>query len=55
MASPGQKRGSYRDVMASFDGNNKCARCHDKGIETDECVLQKDLIHKVRKIQQIVQ
>ena len=28
--------------MAIFDGHVKCARCRDKGIGTDPCVLKKD-------------
>ena len=28
--------------MASFDGHFKCARCRDKGVEEDTCVLKKD-------------
>ena len=28
--------------MASFDGHMKCARCRDKGIGEDYCVLKKD-------------
>ena len=40
--SPGQKRGTCGHVMASFDGHMKCARCRDKGIGEDYCVLKKD-------------
>ena len=40
MASPGQKRSSCRHVMAGFDGRDKCARCSDKDIEVDPCVLK---------------
>ena len=28
--------------MASFDGHLKCARCWDKGVGEDNCVLKKD-------------
>ena len=28
--------------MAIFDGHLKCARCHDKGVGEDNCVLKKD-------------
>ena len=28
--------------MASFDGHFKCARCRDKGVGEDACVLKKD-------------
>ena len=42
MSSPGQKRGTCGHVMASFDGHMKCARCRDKGVGEDNCVLKKD-------------
>ena len=42
MSSPGQKRGTCGHVMASFDGHLKCARCRDKGVGEDYCVLKKD-------------
>ena len=42
MSSPGQKRGTCGHVMASFDGHFKCARCRDKGVGEDACVLKKD-------------
>ena len=42
MSSPGQKRGTCAHVMASFDGHLKCARCRDKGVGEDNCVLKKD-------------
>ena len=42
MSSPGQKRGTCGHVMASFDGHYKCARCRDKGVGDDNCVLKKD-------------
>ena len=29
-------------VMASFDGHSKCARCRDKGVGEDNCILKKD-------------
>ena len=38
--SPGQKRGMC-DHMAVFDGHLKCARCRDKGVGDDLCVLKK--------------
>ena len=28
--------------MASFDGHLKCARCQDKGVGEDNCILKKD-------------
>ena len=44
MASPGdekgQRRGSCSHVMASFD-LHKCARCRDKLVGEDDCVLKK--------------
>ena len=42
MFSPGQKRGTCGHVMAIFDGHLKCARCRDKGVGEDDCVLKKD-------------
>ena len=45
MASPndkkGQQQGSCGHVMASFDSHDKCARCCDKLIGEDDCVLKK--------------
>ena len=42
MSSPGQKRGTCGHVMVSFDGHSKCARCRDKGVGEEDCVLKKD-------------
>ena len=42
MSSPGQRRGTCGHFMASFDGHLKCARCCDKGVGEDNCVLKKD-------------
>ena len=42
MSSPGQKRSKCGHVIASFDGHFKCARCRDKGVGEDACVLKKD-------------
>ena len=42
MLSPGQKRGTCGHVMAIFDGHLKCARCQDKGVGEDNCILKKD-------------
>ena len=39
---PGQKRGTCGHIMARFDGHLKCARCRDKGVGEDKCVLKKD-------------
>ena len=44
MLSPGQKRSTCGHVMASFDGHVKCARCRNKGVGEDACVLKKDCI-----------
>ena len=41
MSSPGQKRGTCGHVIAVFDGHLKCARCRDKGVGDDPCVLKK--------------
>ena len=41
MSSPGQKRGTCGHVMAIFDGHLKCARCRDKRVGEDNCVLKK--------------
>ena len=45
MASPsdrkGQQRGSCGHVMANFDLHDKCARCREKLIGEDDCVLKK--------------
>ena len=37
----GQRRGSCGHVMASFDLQERCARCCDKLIGEDDCVLDK--------------
>ena len=42
MSSPGQKKGMCGHVMAVFDGHLKCARCRDKGVGDDPCVLKCD-------------
>ena len=56
MSSPGQKHGTYGHVMASFDGHFKCARCRDKGVGEDACVLKKDcIVCKEFTSQQILQ
>ena len=45
MASPserkGQGRGSCGHAMANFDLHDKCARCRDKSIGEDDCVMKK--------------
>ena len=41
MSSPGQKRRTCDHVMATFDVHLKCARCRDKGVGEDNCVLKK--------------
>ena len=42
MASPGQRRGTCGHAMALFNTHTKCARCRDKGVGQDDCVLKKD-------------
>ena len=42
MSSPGQKKGTCGHIMALFDGHLKCARCRDKGIGDDLCVVKRD-------------
>ena len=42
MSSPGQKQGTCGHAMAGFDGHSKCARCRNKGVGNDPCVLKKD-------------
>ena len=42
MSSPGQRRGSCGHAMAGFDTHSKCARCRDKGLGDDPCVLKKE-------------
>ena len=42
MSSPGQKKGTCGHIMAVFDGHLKCARCREKGIGDDPCVLKRD-------------
>ena len=44
MSSPGQRRGSCRHAMAGFDTHSKCARCRDKGLGDDPCVLKKECV-----------
>ena len=45
MASPGdkkgQRKGSCGHIMAAFDSHDKCARCRDKRIGEDNCVLDR--------------
>ena len=42
MSSPGQKRGTCGYVMALFDSHKKCARCREKGVGDDPCVMKLD-------------
>ena len=42
MSSPGQRRGSCGHAMAGFDSHSKCARCRNKGVGDDPCVLKKE-------------
>ena len=39
MDSPGQRRGSCGHKMAGFDMHEKCARCRDKGLGKDPCIV----------------
>ena len=43
MASPGefkgQRKGSCGHIMVAFDNHEKCARCRDKKVGQDPCVL----------------
>ena len=44
MASPGDKKGQRKTcghIMAGFDSHDKCARCRDKRIGEDSCVLDR--------------
>ena len=40
----GQRRGSCGHIMANFDLHDKCARCRDKLIREDKCVLKKPCV-----------
>ena len=40
--SSGQKKGMCGHVMAVFDGHLKCARCREKGVGDNPCVLKRD-------------
>ena len=44
MSSPGQRRGLCRHAMAGFDTHSKCARCRDKGLGDDPCILKKECV-----------
>ena len=48
MASPGdrkgQRQGSCGHAMANFDLHDKCARCREKSIGEDDCVLNKSCV-----------
>ena len=55
MSSTGQKRSTCGHVMASFDGHFKCARCQDKGVGKDACVLKDCNICKEFTPEQILQ
>ena len=39
MASPGQRCGLCGHKMAGFDMHDKCARCRDKGLGSDACIV----------------
>ena len=56
MSSPGQRRDSCVHAMAGFDSHSKCARCRDKGLGDDPCVLKKEcLICKGFTLEQTLQ
>ena len=55
MSSPGQKRGTCGHIMAVFDGHLKCARCRDKGVGDDLCVLKDCSICKRFTPEQLLQ
>ena len=42
MFSRGQKKGMCGHIMALFDGHLKCARCRDKGVGDNPCVLKRN-------------
>ena len=42
MALLGQRRGSCGHIMAGFDLQEKCDRCRDKMLGSDDCVVGKD-------------
>ena len=48
MASPGefkgQRKGSCGHIMAAFDLHDKCARCREKKIGQDPCVLGNEFL-----------
>ena len=44
MSSPGQRPGSCGHAMAGFDSHSNCARCRDKGLGDDPCVLKKECL-----------
>ena len=48
MASPGelkgQRKGSCGHIMAGFDLHEKCARCREKKVGQDPCVLGNDCV-----------
>ena len=39
MASPGQCHRWFGHIMAGFDMHDKCARCRDKGLGCDACIV----------------
>ena len=45
MASPGQRRGVCGHMMAGFDLHERCARCRDKGLGSDNCVKKRPCNH----------
>ena len=48
MASPGELKGQRRSLcghaMANVDLHDKCARCREKSIGEDDCVMKKSCV-----------
>ena len=42
MDSRGKKSGDCRHVIVIFDLHKQCARCHDKGLGDDPCILKRE-------------
>ena len=40
----GQRKGSFGHIMAAFDLHEKCARCREKKVEQDPCVLGNECV-----------
>ena len=35
------------DALVSFNEHSKCVRCHDKGLDSDPCVLKRQTVNFV--------